>query len=97
MVTTIAQPVWNRETISPSIPLKNSSRPEKIPQPGHAPWPGAIRLGFLVKARSGGTFTFSLPEASSLVTVIRPVLRSSNFIGFNTRFIFLSGSPGVCP
>ena len=61
VVTIIPQPVWNKTTISPSIPLKNVSKPEKIPQPGHAPCPEEIRFGFFVKALHGGILTFNSP------------------------------------
>ena len=41
--------------------------------------------------------TFNLPVFSSGVTVMRPVFKSSYFIGVNTRFGAFEGSPGVWP
>ena len=56
-----------------------------------------IRFGFFVKARSGGILTFNSPVSSLGVTVIRPVFKSSFFIGSTRRFGANSGSPGVWP
>ena len=52
-------------------------------------------LVFSLRLLSGGILTFNLPVSSSGVTVIRPVIKSSFFIGSTRRCGANSGLPGV--
>ena len=68
-----------------------------MPQPGQAPWPGAIRLGTSVIFQSGSSSTWSRPVARSRVTWAIPretsAVVSSGRPGRGAR----STLPGVAP
>ncbi len=93
----MAQPVWNRTTISPSSTLNTWCRTGKAPQPGQAPCPGAIRLGTSAIAHRGFSSTSSLPVSSFGVTLAMPRLTSSVWMGGKPSANFSSGAAGKGP
>ena len=83
--------------MSPSMPLKNWLRAGKMPQPGQAPWPGAMRLGLAASSQRAGLFTFSSPG----LLVHRDLDQAGRHFLLGERrqhlLRLLSGSPGVTP